>query len=339
MKNILKTIYRHSLGIPVIGRVCRVIVGILRIPQMNMQIAALQARLAVVPGPPVVQVNGDRTWERHAPAFLNAVSSVGAFGHDLQRQSALLDELSRRVQSVEARAGEPVAARGEAASRDIGDLQQIAAQHWSSIGELWQRLEFVRKEMLFEISLGTATEDKDLPEPKVLNPDRLKKLTESGIRVNMGCGHIPFDDYVNVDTRELPGVDVQARLDKMPFEPGSVTEIFSAHVLEHFSQEELQRRLLPYWHSLLAPGGVIRAIVPDGLAITTAMAKGEMSFEDYREVTYGGQEYQGDFHFNMFSPDSLKETLEKTGFAEPVLVAAGRRNGKCFELEISARKI
>ena len=33
-----------------------------------------------------------------------------------------------------------------------------------------------------------------------------------------------------------------------------MSEIYSAHLLEHFPEEELSRELLPYWYSLLRPG-------------------------------------------------------------------------------------
>ena len=54
-------------------------------------------------------------------------------------------------------------------------------------------------------------------------------------------------------------------------EPGTLRELRSSHLLEHFPQEELRRRLLPYWFSLLAPGGRFTAIVPDGEAMVGTM--------------------------------------------------------------------
>jgi hypothetical protein len=57
-----------------------------------------------------------------------------------------------------------------------------------------------------------------------------------------------------------------------------------------------------------------------------------------REVLYGAQDYEGDFHFNMFTPESMKKLLEEAGFAAIKLIAKARPNGKCYELEISASK-
>ena len=42
-----------------------------------------------------------------------------------------------------------------------------------------------------------------------------------------------------------------------------------------------------------------------------------MPFEDFREVLYGAQEYEGDAHFTGFTPDSFCELLREAGFVEP----------------------
>ena len=49
-------------------------------------------------------------------------------------------------------------------------------------------------------------------------------------------------------------------------------------------QELLRRQLLPYWASLLKPGGIAATIAPDLEAMAADFASGEMPFEDFREV-------------------------------------------------------
>lgn len=63
-----------------------------------------------------------------------------------------------------------------------------------------------------------------------------------------------------------------------------------------------------------------------------------MTFENFRQVAYGGQEYEGDFHFTGFSPSSLSKLLEDAGFVEVSIVESGRPNGDCLEFEISAQR-
>jgi predicted SAM-dependent methyltransferase len=144
-------------------------------------------------------------------------------------------------------------------------------------------------------------------------------------------------EYVNVDMRELQGVDVLAEAGALPFEPGTVDEVSSEHLVEHFPQEDLRRRVLSHWYSLIKPGGRLRAITPDGEAMLTGLAQGNYAFDDFREVLFGSQDYDGDFHFNLFTPDTLRRLVEEAGFTAVEIPVRGRRNGQCFEFELVAQ--
>lgn len=208
-----------------------------------------------------------------------------------------------------------------------------------TVTRLWERVEFVRNEILYEIMYrehGKVTEEPKTVQ-KIINEEKLSSMGEK-IRVNMGCGHVISDDYINVDKRELPGVDLVADVTAMPFEKFSLQELFSSHLIEHFTQEELRRYILPYWFSLLKPGGVFHAVLPDWEAMITGFAEGSFPFENLREVTFGSQEYDGDFHFNMFSQETLRTTLEAAGFREVSFPVTNRINGKCREMEVMAVK-
>lgn len=220
---------------------------------------------------------------------------------------------------------------------DTGTLKE-------SVGYLLGRVEFVRRELMFEMRYGASApaggEDDTLKaETAIVSSDKLEAARrDRNVRLNLGCGHIALDGYLNVDRRALPGVDIVAEVDQLPFETEQVDEIFSAHLLEHFPQEQLVRQLLPYYYSLIRSGGQFHAVVPDAEAMIREYNNGGYPYEDLREVLYGGQDYDGDFHFNMFTPASLSKMLVEAGFATPTVVASGRKNGRCYEFEISAVK-
>ncbi len=242
------------------------------------------------------------------PSVLNAISSTNGTARLLAREIAAGDEAIR------------------------AELQT----HVGTISWLLQRVETVRLEMMHELRYGAARGSEQASvEPRIINNDA---LAAPEVRLNLGAGHIVMPGFVNVDVRELPGIDLVATVDNLGLEPGSVTEIFSSHAVEHFPDVQLRRTLLPYWVSLLKPGGTFRSVVPDFDAMANAYAKGTMSFEDLRMVTYGGQEYDGDFHFNGFSPESLCAVLVECGLERPKVLAQGRRNGLCLEFEVSATK-
>jgi hypothetical protein len=153
---------------------------------------------------------------------------------------------------------------------------------------LAQRMEFQRTELFFEMRKLTGTllaeghtaSKVDAMPAKVLNPDKIAMLQAEGkgLPINMGCGHKPMTGFVNVDARPLPGVDVAAQVNQLPFEKGALCRIHSEHLLEHFPLETLRRQLLPYWMGLLQSGGVFSAVVPDGEAMLAAHAAGTMEY-------------------------------------------------------------
>lgn len=221
---------------------------------------------------------------------------------------------------------------------------------WTQLEQLAERNEAARAEVLYEVrrlaakipATGIQAGDqqpvqatKAPSQPRILNPAKLAAHQDQA-RINLGCGTLIDPDRLNIDARELPGVDILADVAKLPFTPGSVAEIHAAHLLEHFTELDLRERLLPYWRGLLRPGGQLIAVVPDAVAMLEAYQIDQFSFEDLRLITFGGQDYDGDFHFTMFSPESLSRLLRASGFAEPDILARARRNGQCLEMEIRA---
>lgn len=304
-------------SIPIVGDVFHFVEAFFRLPKNNKRVRellvrtqALEARLHEVNGSGLgFDISGKRgTADRHLPALLNALETVPALSNEIARTR-----------------------------RDMEPLH-------TEIGKLWERLEFVRMEVMYEMNYGLRQSEQSgqqkAVEKKILNPDKVAEQMREigGVRLNIGCGHVPLDGYLNTDMRALPGVDIVAEVSDLPFEAGQVKEIFSAHLLEHFPQERLVRSLLPHWYMLLADGGEFRAITPDGAAMIDAAGAGTYTYEDFRTVLFGAQEYDGDFHFNLLTPPSLGNLLEEAGFSEVKIIEAGRRNGRCFEFEISARK-
>jgi len=213
----------------------------------------------------------ENAWRQHLPALLNGISSLAAFGYELSETKA-----------------------------DLAGLNE-------TIRELSNRVESLRTNAT-ERECGIAEPTANTVAPRIIKPHKVAEAQGKGIKLNLGCGHVPLDGYVNVDKRELPGVDIVADVGNLPFESESVAEIFSAHVLEYFPQERL-RRLLPYWHSLLQPQGLLRAIVPDGAAMIAGVSDGSYPFAHFREVLFGMKENEGNFHFNLLTPDSLSKLL------------------------------
>ncbi|AXA84717.1 hypothetical protein DCD74_08465 [Lysobacter oculi] len=280
-------------------------------------------------------------------------STDSAFSSPLEQQVA---ELRIDVESRASRS-EAALAQGMNDVRSYADSLLSAyavSREWMADGLVnaneglaWlrDRVEFIRRELMFEIRYGDRDPMSSAKgsiasgsvQASVINHVLVNAAREQGdVRLNLGCGHLPLPGYINVDLRHLPGVDVVAEVNDLPFSEGEVSAIHSAHMLEHFPEEQLKRKLIPYWRSLLKPGGRFSAVVPDAEAMIHAYVAGDYSYEHLREVTFGGQDYAGDFHFNMFTPDSLHALLVEMGFSDIRIVEKGRKNGQCFEFEIEA---
>jgi DNA-binding FrmR family transcriptional regulator len=262
-----------------------------------------------------------------------------------QRISETKEQLESVSNSMEQRISETQGQLGSVSNSMEQRLSETKEQLESvsnSVGYLLGRVEFVRRELMFEMRYGASIPagegDQIKTKTEIISPEKLAAAKNAQVRLNLGCGHIPLEGYLNVDRRPLPGVDIVAEVDELPFEQGEVDEIFSAHLLEHFPQEQLRRELLPYFFNLLKEGGEFHAVVPDAEAMIREYSNGHYPYDDMREVFYGAQDYDGDFHFNMFTPDALSELLLEAGFTNISILERGRKNGSCYEFEIRGIK-
>lgn len=248
-----------------------------------------------------------------------------------------IDRLTNRFDAVSTGYGAALRGTDLAVARLESSLRALYVDN----DKLRARLEFIRRETLFELRkqlniTGGARSERPKVQPRIIAAE---KVQEPGPKkLNLGCGHVPMPAYINIDSRELPDVDVIAEIDALPFPPRSIDEIFSSHLIEHFTERILRDTVLPYWNSLLKDGGELRFVTPDGSAMLKAYGDGTFTYAQLREVIYGGQEYEGDFHFTMLTPASATALLEAAGFKDVQVIAQGRRNGDCLEFEMRGTK-
>ena len=314
MKAALKKLLIRLKTAPCIGKPVRFAIAIYRIPRSRVQLISV---LETLPGL-------GSNYRDQLPVLLETISKLNQRQHEIDR------DLPISLRKV----------RQDMGSFLSAEREKIAVL-FANVDYLLKRVEFVRRELMFEMRYGAnkihPNGDALEVHTRVIAANKLAAGRASQLRLNLGCGHAPLDGYLNIDRRELPGVDIVAEAGNLPFKPGEVDEIVSAHLLEHFPQEQLRRQLLPYWKSLLKPGGLFRAVVPDAEAMIREYSAGRYPYEYMREVFYGAQDYDGDFHHNMFIPSNMATLLAEAGFVDEKVIEAGRRNGLCFEFEMAAR--
>ena len=353
MKSQFRNLARKMSTWPVIGRFVQIGIGIVRLPNIKqrqfefdtVQLPSLTENMAELKA-------GTSTLEAKFSELDTKLSELKSQLSEIRTGKSELEvELSEHdniIQSIDAQRplqknlldSAPAAFRNLA--RDIIELRGGISNTSNILNLLGGRIEFVRRELMYEKRYGASslngTSGGLKTKIEILSPEKLKTARKERMRLNLGCGHMPLDGYLNVDRRALPGIDIVADVDELPFEQGEIDEIFSSHLLEHFPEEELKRVLLNYWFDLLKPGGVFRAVVPDCDGMIKAYTSGEYPFQRLRDVTYGAQDYDGDFHFNMFTTSSLSKLLAEAGFVDIRVIEENRENYGCKEFEISARR-
>lgn len=89
-----------------------------------------------------------------------------------------------------------------------------------------------------------------------------KTTKDNSIRLEIGSGKSPREDFYTCDIRDLPNIDYVCTAHQLPFEDGTVDEIYSRHVIEHFSLKNFLK-VLEEWNRVLKKGGEVYIICPN----------------------------------------------------------------------------
>lgn len=167
------------------------------------------------------------------------------------------------------------------------------------------------------------------------------------MRINLGCGADIRQGYVNVDFRQLSGVDEVTDLSVFPwpFTDGSAEEILMLDFLEHFPYSQT-RMILLECHRVLHRDGELVIQVPNARILGRVIAGlgtfpcnrcgkeligsnnesgewieccpkcGQNEDDALRAAIhrmFGGQDFAGNFHQTCFTEDSLSQEARACG--------------------------
>ena len=156
------------------------------------------------------------------------------------------------------------------------------------------------------------------------------------LKLNLGCGlnQKPKEEgWVNIDCRDLPGVDKVCDIRKLDYPDASVDEIFANDVLEHISWRET-KKVLAEWARVLKPGGKIYIQSPDIEAIAKKILSGEIKEEGIGYWVFGSADYgEPSFHKAGFTKKFLKKLLEEVGIRVERIENDGGTNLMCWGIK------
>jgi hypothetical protein len=108
--------------------------------------------------------------------------------------------------------------------------------------------------------------------------------TARELKLHIGCGPGHLPGWVNIDVHPAPlAMNV---LWGLPFAEGSVSRVFVSHLLEHLYFPRDVKFFLGELRRVMAPGAVLRVVVPDMEQCISAYARNDRSFFASRRETW-----------------------------------------------------
>ena len=152
----------------------------------------------------------------------------------------------------------------------------------------------------------------------IFNPDIIDSMllvwdNGSSIRLNLGCGDLKIDNYINIDLYN-PTADIKADVRNLSsFQDGSVDEILAIHVFEHLSPFDAVPTLQE-WFRVLKSGGNLFIEVPDILQLCKHFEERDKAGRyELLNCIYGTTQLPRGHLFGWYD-EILKEHLAIAGF-------------------------
>lgn len=141
-------------------------------------------------------------------------------------------------------------------------------------------------------------------------------LSESDLKLHLGCGSKFIPGFKHVDLADFPHIDYQWDVrDLSCFDSESISLIYACHVLEYFDLQEAVG-VLKEWQRVLKPGGILRLAVPDFDALIQAYQRTDGSLASVVGPLYGRMLVGGEiiYHKTVYNFKSLSYLLRVVGF-------------------------
>ncbi len=144
---------------------------------------------------------------------------------------------------------------------------------------------------------------------------KFPKNKDGKILIHIGCGDIKDSCFVNIDARPMEHIHyVTKNVDNLSFLPSkSVDLLYMCHVMEHFDRAK-SVMVTKECFRVLKHGGILRISVPDFDRIVDIYLDNNRNMKAIIAPLFGGQDYEFNYHYNMFNRESLGELFKQCGF-------------------------
>lgn len=126
------------------------------------------------------------------------------------------------------------------------------------------------------------------------------------MKLNLGCGNMYLDDYINVDIRDVK-CDAKCDARKITFDDNTFEEVLASDIIEHFVSDDAKIVIDEIWR-VLRKDGEASFRLPSLRGIFRAYMRGERA-ELISWWLFGGQDYKENFHYAVYDENSFKRLL------------------------------
>lgn len=151
-------------------------------------------------------------------------------------------------------------------------------------------------------------------------------LPDHPFSLEIAAGDRPTPGFIHHDFRLLDDIeiicDARHELYDLVGEQ-KLSAIRATHILEHFPYADTVN-ILRQWRKMLVIDGTIVIEVPNLTWQARAYARGEIDASEFVYYAYGGQDYEGNFHYAAFDQKLLSTKLEESGFIGINIVDIGQ---------------
>lgn len=133
------------------------------------------------------------------------------------------------------------------------------------------------------------------------------------LKLNLGSKTYHIEGFVSVDIRDDVGAEVICDVSDLPFDDGSVDEIYAGHLVEHFDCLEFPG-VLDEWWRVLVDGGRLVVSFPDFLKGVDKFREGSVDLEGLNTIIFANASREGQTHHQLVSAGSMCGELMSAGF-------------------------
>lgn len=148
------------------------------------------------------------------------------------------------------------------------------------------------------------------------------------MRLNIGCGQHPLPYWTNLDSDPDAIADLYQRVPPIPFDDGTLDEIYAGHMLEHLDYSDATAFLADCYRALV-PGGRLGIVVPDTKEIMRRYLAGTVDAVEYPYGVWWDlanldavcamflySTVQGSRHQWMYDEQTLAKAMTRAGFKD-----------------------